>query len=107
MLPKRLPAQHRDVDIGRVQFDRVTAAAGHLGSDDGGSRAAERLIDCLSGRRVVLDRTPHAFDGLLRAVARVGLPMRDGPDGGLLAISRPVALPALPDGIPGRLVLPV
>ena len=102
-----LPAGDGDIDIGRIELDGMAAAAGHLGGNDRGAGSAERLIDGLAGRGVVLDRPPHAFDRLLGAVAGRRLPVRDGPDGGLLAIARPVARLALPDGIPGRLVLPV
>ena len=44
-----LPAAHRHVDVDRIEFDRVADAAGHLGGDDGGARAAERLIDAWPG----------------------------------------------------------
>jgi hypothetical protein len=48
---------------------RSADAARHLGGDDGGSGAGERLVDCLPGRGVVLDRLLHAFDRLLGAAA--------------------------------------
>src|SRR3954454_2866220 len=47
---ERLPAQDRDIDIGRVQLDRVANAAGHLGGNDRGAGAAERLVDGLTRR---------------------------------------------------------
>jgi hypothetical protein len=83
----------------------MAAAVGHLGSDNGGAGTTEGLVDRLTGRGVVLDRTPHTFDRLLRAVAGVRLSVRNGPYGALFAI--PLTVLALPDGIPGWLVLPV
>src|SRR3954447_9561212 len=45
---ERLPTTNRDVDIDRVQFDRVANAARHLRGDDRGARAAEGLINRLA-----------------------------------------------------------
>src|SRR5437764_1341713 len=65
---ERLPALDRDIDVLRHQFDRVAGPARDLRRDDGGAGAAERLVDRLAGRRVVLDRALHALHRLLRAV---------------------------------------
>ena len=81
--------------------------AGHLGRDDRGAGAAERLVDRLAGRRVVLDRPLHALDRLLGAVAGLGFGVRDLPDRRLLAVAGPMAGLALADRVPGRLMLPV
>src|SRR3954468_9461717 len=53
---ERLPAHDRDIDVGRAELDRVAGAARHLGRDDRRARAAERLVDGLPRRAVVLDR---------------------------------------------------
>ena len=66
---KLLPALHRNIDISRRDFNRVAHAAGHLSRDYRRARAAERLVDGLPGRRIILDRAAHALDRLLRAVA--------------------------------------
>src|ERR1700722_10023965 len=66
---KLLPALHRNIDISRRDFNRVAHAAGHLSRDYRRARAAERLVDGLPGRRIILDRPAHALDRLLRAVA--------------------------------------
>jgi hypothetical protein len=84
-----LPALHSGhVDVGRVQLDGVADAAGHLAGDDRRPRSAERLVDSLAGAGVVLDRALHALDGLLGAVAGLGLlRLVDLPDGRLLAVA--------------------
>src|ERR1700730_11048483 len=78
---KLLPALHRNIDISRRDFNRVAHPAGHLSRDlnrgppPAGhlsrdyrrARAAERLVDGLPGRRIILDRPAHALDRLLRA----------------------------------------
>src|ERR1700736_5600373 len=69
MASKLLPAIHRDIDISRRDFNRVAHAAGYLSRDYRRARAAERLVDGLPGRRIILDRPAHALDRLLRAVA--------------------------------------
>ena len=66
---KLLPALHRNIDISRRDFNRVAHPAGHLSRDYRRARAAERLVDGLPGRRIILDRPAHALDRLLRAVA--------------------------------------
>src|ERR1700757_3084644 len=66
---KPLPSLHRNADITRRDFNRVAHPAGHLSGDYRRARAAERLVDGLPGRRIILDRPAHALDRLLRAVA--------------------------------------
>src|SRR4051794_36127612 len=60
---KCLPPQDGDIDVGRVEFDRVACTTRHLGRDDRRARPAERFVDRLTRRAVVLDRAPHALDG--------------------------------------------
>lgn len=102
-----LPAGNGNVDVDRIKLDGMAATPGHLGGDDGCSRSAEWLIHRLAWRRVVLDRSAHAVDRLLRAVAGCRLAVWDLPDRGLLAITAPVTLAALSNRVPGWLVLPV
>jgi hypothetical protein len=63
-----LPARDRNIDIDGVQLDGAAQPAGHLGGDHRGARADERIVDQLTGLRVVFDRALHALDRLLRAV---------------------------------------
>src|SRR3954453_744329 len=49
----RLPPQDGDIDIGPVEFDGVACTTRHLGGDDRGPRAGERLVDDLARRAVV------------------------------------------------------
>src|ERR1700736_3055898 len=58
---KLLPALHRNIDISRRDLDRVADAAGHLSRDYRRARAAERLVDGLPGRRIILDPPAHAL----------------------------------------------
>src|SRR4051812_26719041 len=101
-----LPAAHRNVDVGRAELDRVAGPAGHLGRYDRGSGAAERLVDRLPGRGVVLDRALHAGDRLLRPVAEpLVLASVDVPDRRLLAAALPIG--GAPHRVPARLMLPM
>src|SRR4029077_14652695 len=56
---KLLPALHRNIDISRRDFNRVAHAVGHLSRDYRRARAAERLVDGLPGRGIILDRPAH------------------------------------------------
>jgi hypothetical protein len=85
-----LPSRDRRGAIFRTEFDRVAAATGHFGRDDGGPAADERVINRIALQRVIEDRPAHALDRLLRAVAGVGAAVRDLPEGDLLAIALPV-----------------
>src|SRR5204863_32630 len=83
-------------------------AAGDLGCNDGRARSAERLIDRLAGRGVVLDWALHALDGFLRAVPGLRrLRLRDIPNGRLRSAPVPVAILSFSHRVPARLVLPV
>src|SRR5947209_17681311 len=64
-----LPALQDDIDIGRADLDTDAGAAGHFGRDQARARTEKRVIDQLAGPAVVDDRTAHALDRLLRAVA--------------------------------------
>src|ERR1700720_4352996 len=72
------------------------------------ARAAERLVDGLPGRRIILDRPAHALDRLLRAVAGfrfqifVDLPQRR-----LRMVADPRRGATLAHHVPARLVLAV
>src|SRR3954466_9826103 len=105
---KLLPALHRNIDISRRDLNRVAHAAGHLSRDDRRARAAERLVDGLPGRRIILDRPAHALDRLLRAVAGfrfqifVDLPQRR-----LRMVADPRRGAPLAHHVPARLVLAV
>jgi hypothetical protein len=72
------------------------------------ARAAERLIDGLPGRRIILDRPAHALDRLLRAVAGfrfqifVDLPQRRP-----RMVADPTGGATLAHHVPARLVLAV
>src|SRR5580704_12178235 len=105
---KLLPALHRDIDISRRDFNRVAHAAGYLSRDYRRARAAERLVDGLPGRRIILDRPAHALDRLLRAVAGfrfqifVDLPQRR-----LTMVADPRRGATLAHHVPARLVLAV
>src|SRR5260370_28865951 len=49
---ERLPAEYRDIHVGRINFDRKAGTTGHLGSDTGGAAPAECLLYRLSSRGV-------------------------------------------------------
>jgi hypothetical protein len=66
---ERLPTLNSDINVLWHQLDGVARASSHLGGDDRCSGPAERFVDRLAGRGVVLDRPLHAFDWLLRRVA--------------------------------------
>ncbi len=68
---KGLPAVDRDLDVTRLDLDRVTATAQLLRRDEGRAGSGERVVDVK--RIVVLQRTAHAFDGLLRPVPVAGV----------------------------------
>jgi hypothetical protein len=102
---ERLPAQHGDVHIGRIQFNGMAGAASHLGGDDRGPRTGKRLVNRLAGCGVILDRATHALNGLLSAVASLGVKVLDIPDGRLLAAALPLARLAVEHCIGGNLVL--
>src|SRR3954452_11520204 len=103
-----LPALQRNIDISRRDLNRAANAAGHLGRDYRRARAAERLVDGLPGRRIILDRPAHALDRLLRAVAGfrfqifVDLPQRR-----LRMVTDPRRGATLAHHVPARLVLAV
>src|ERR1700758_4348394 len=105
---KLLPTLHRNIDISRRDFNRVAHAAGHLSRDYRRAPAAERLVDGLPGRRIVLDRPAHALDRVLRAVAVfrfqifVDLPQRR-----LRMVADPRRGATLAHHAPARLVLAV
>src|SRR5882757_5731047 len=105
---KLLPALHRNIDISRRDLNRVADAAGHLSRDYRRARAAERLVDGLPGRRIILDRPAHALDRLLRAVTGfrfqifVDLPQRR-----LRMVADPRRGATLAHHVPARLVLAV
>jgi hypothetical protein len=46
-------------------------SSNRLCRDEGRATAKKRIVNCLAGTAVVLHRTPHAFDGLLRTVLRL------------------------------------
>src|SRR5882757_6326288 len=103
-----LPSQHGNIDVRGIDLDRETGATGHFGCDNGRARPAERIIDGLARRRVVLDRPPHALHGFLRSVTvPVIITGRNGPHGRLLAIPAPMCARCSTDGIPTGFVLPM
>src|SRR4051812_39125907 len=67
---ERLPSLNRDIDVLRQQLDGEAGAPCDLRSDDGRAGTRERLVDGLTGRRVVLDRPLHALHRLLGAVLK-------------------------------------
>src|ERR1035438_6926425 len=87
-----LPSRHSHIDVGRLKFNGKGDSRFFLAGNDRRSRTGEGLIDCLPGARVVDNRTPHAFDGLLRAVdsLRVLIAVLDVPECALLSITIPV-----------------
>src|SRR6202047_2210053 len=102
------PASQEDIDIGRVDLDTDAGAPGHFGRDQARARTEKRVIDQLAGPTVVEDRTAHALDRLLRAVSPALLALSiterivvgDLPHRGLLAVTLPVASPALAHRVP-------
>ena len=78
-------------------------------------RAEKRVIDQLAGPAVVDDRTAHALDRLLRAVAPALLALSiaerivicDLPNRGLRAVALPMAGLALAHRVPAGLMLPM
>src|SRR5438477_3327004 len=105
---KLLPALHRNIDISRRDFNRVADAAGHLSRDYRRARAAERLVDGLPGRRIILDRPAHALDRLLRAVAGFRFQILvDLPQRRLRMVADPRRGATLAHHVPARLVLAV
>src|SRR5437762_3270808 len=110
-----LPASQDDIDIGRAELDTDAGAAGHFGRDQARARTEKRVIDQLAGPAVVDDRTPHAFDRLLRAVPPAlfalsitkRIVVDDLPHGGLLAVTLPLAGLALAHRVPAIFVTPM
>src|ERR1035438_3179581 len=102
-----LPSRHSHIDVGRLKFNGKGDSRFFLAGNDRRSRTGEGLIDCLPGARVVDNRTPHAFDGLLRAVdsLRVLIAVLDVPECALLSITIPV--PRTAHRIPAGLMLPM
>src|SRR5438874_13332247 len=110
-----LPPFHRHIDISGVELDPAADAAGHFGRDQAGARAEKRVIDQLAGPAVVDDRTAHALDRLLRAVAPALLALSiaerivicDLPNCGLGAVTLPMASLAFAHGVPAVFMLPM
>ncbi len=103
-----LPSDHRHVDVGRVELERVDAAPRHLAGDDRRAGADEGVVDGLPGRRVVGDRPPHALHRLLGAVPEAAVfARRDRPQRRLRAIARPATAGVAAHRIPAGLVLPM
>src|SRR5204863_3356230 len=110
-----LPAAQGDIDIGRADLDTDAGTAGHFGRDQARARTEKRVIDQLAGPAVVDDRTAHALDRLLRAVApallALSVPERivvgDLPNRGLLAVTLPVASLALAHRVPAIFMTPM
>src|SRR5215472_11384827 len=70
---KILPALDCDITVYRADLDGVADAAGHLSGDDSSAGADERIVHSLPRIGVVFQRTAHAFDRLLGAVAGLGM----------------------------------
>ena len=105
---KLLPALYRNIDISRRDLNRMADATGHLGRDYRRARAAERLVDGLPGRCIILDRPAHALDRLLRAVAGLRFPgFLNLPQGRLPTVASPMSRASFAHGVPTRFMLRV
>ena len=104
-----LPAFHRHINVGRIEFDPKANPPGGFRRDQGGARPGERLIDRLAGAGIVQHRAAHALDRLLGAMPGFGVPIPAGnmPERGLFAVASPVALALLAHSIPAGFMLPV
>src|SRR5262245_1287534 len=94
-----LPALHDDIDISGADLQAIADASSHFGGDQARAGAEKRVIDHLAGPAVVDDRSAHAFDRLLGAVAPAlftlavaeRIVVSDRPDRRLGAIALPMA----------------
>src|SRR5690242_2611456 len=71
---KFFPPAHDDIAVDGVDLDTVAPPTGHLGCDQAGAGAKERVVDFVADLAAVDHRPAHALDRLLRTV----------PDGPLL-----------------------
>src|SRR5215831_8633508 len=112
---KGLPASQDDIDISRADLEATADATSHFGRDQARARAEKRVIDQRARPAVVDDRTAHALDRLLRAMApaRLALSIAEGiiignlPDRALRAVALPAAKPAGAHGVPAVFMAPM
>ena len=102
------PASDYHVAVLRIQFNADALSAGHLGCDQSRSGTEERIVDRLTRRGVVFDRTFHALHWFLSAMSGfVFSGFVYVPDSALLSVTNILSSLAFLDSIPTRLMLPM
>ena len=104
-----LPTLNDHIDASRVQLDLEADATGRLRREWRRAGCHEGFKDGLTRGGVVQDRAAHALDRFLGAVHGGGIliPAGNLPEGGLLAVPRPMALVGLLYRMPTGLMLSV
>jgi len=84
---KILPALNSHIHVGRVNFNRYAFTTCHFGCYNSGTASRKRVVNVFPDFTVIFDRSFHALNRFLSAMACIViLPFRNLPDGGLGSI---------------------